>query len=205
MVAMGNLQEIDPSVIGILVCGALALIGSLMSLRWVLVRGFGLMAHAGGVYTHKDACGAANIFLNKLNRVRRKISLLDPYTVEYVHVFQAAGWSNIISLFESLQLAEVELDRRIRNRQFDQAVALAEFLCAQDTKHADDFISQEGFRFVSLVLWEKQVSQLLDSLLADLKKAAEGMQDIGVIRRRERAPTLMMVESMQRELLEGEK
>ncbi len=202
---MGSLQQIDPGVVSILVCGALALVGAVMTLRWVVVRGFGFMNHAGAQYTQKEACAAANVFLGKLDRVRRKINLLDPYTVEYIHVFQGAGWSNIISLFESLQLAEVELDRRIRTRQFDRAVALAEFLCTQDTGHADDFISQEGFRFVSLVLWEKQLRELLDGLLIDLKKAAEGMQDIGVVRKRERAPTLMMLESIQRELVQTEK
>ncbi len=202
---MGTWQEIDLSILGVFLCGALAFGGFIMTLRWVLVRGFGFAALAGAVYTYKEACAAANQFINKLNRVRSKITLLEPYTAEYVHVFQSAGWVHIMRLFESLELAEAELDRRIKEREYDSAVALAEFLCTHDTVVADDFISQDGFRFVSLVLWEKQLLEHLNALLDELKDAAEGMQDIGLVRKRERAPTLLTVEAIRHELLELQK
>lgn len=196
------LNQLDFEVVSIILFGAVAFLAFVVTVRWILVRGFGVSGVVGAVNTYKDACHAANGFIDKLNRVRQKIALLEPYTTEYVHVFQSAGWVHIISIFESLELAESELDKRIKTRDYDNAVNLARFLCSHDPLIADDFISHEGFKFVSLVMWEKQLLEHLTVLLDELQKAAETMAGIGVVRKRERTPTLMTVEAIRRELLE---
>jgi hypothetical protein len=196
------MDQIDFQAIAFSTCGVLAAVAFIFTLKWVLVKGFGLSLFSGAVNSYRDACRAANRFIDKLNRVRQKIALLEPYTSEYVHVFQSSGWVTIIGIFESLEYAESELDKRIKNRDYDGAVALAEFLCTRDPLLADDFISQDGFKFVSLVMWEKQLFDHLTTLLDELQMAAETMAGIGVVRKRERAPTLLTVDAIRRQLME---
>jgi hypothetical protein len=193
--------QIDIDAFGIVVFGVLAFVGCIFTLRWIVVYGFGVAPFGAAKYSHKEACHAANGFIDKLNQVRQKISLLEPYTTEYVHVFQSTGWVKIIAIFESLELVEIELDKRIKARDYDGAVDLAYFLCSHDPLIADDFINKEGFKFVSLVMWEKQLLEHLTELLDELQRAAETMADIGVVRKRERTSTIMTVEAIRREII----
>ena len=201
MFSEGLSNQLDGEVVSVILFGALSFVAFVFTMRWIVIRGFGFSSVMGAMHSYKDACHAANGFIDKLNRVRKKISLLEPYTSEYVHVFQSTGWVQIIALFESLELVEIELDNRIKSRDYDGAVDLARFLCSQDPAVADEFINNEGFRFVSLVMWEKQILEHLTELLDELQKAAETMAGIGVVRKRDRAPTLMTVEAIRREVL----
>jgi hypothetical protein len=201
MAAEGFIGQLDGEVVSVIIFGAVSFVAFVFTVRWIFVNGFGFSSVSGSVNSSKDACHAANAFIDKLNRVRQKIALLEPYTTEYVHVFQSTGWVQIISMFESLELAEIELDRRIKSRNYDGAVDLSRFLCSHDPLVADDFIGHEGFHFVSLVMWERQLLEHLTELLDELQKAAETMAGIGVVRKRERAPTLMTVEAIRRELM----
>jgi hypothetical protein len=50
-------------------------------------------------------------------------------------------------------------------------------------------------------MWERQLLEHLTELLDELQKAAETMAGIGVVRKRERTPTLMTIEAIRRELM----
>lgn len=201
MLHEGLMFRLDGEVVSIILFGAVSFLAFLFTVRWIFLRGFGFSGGFGSTHSYKDACQMANGFIDKLNRVRQKIALLEPYTTEYVHVFQSTGWVQIIAIFESLELAELDLDKRIKSRNYDGAVELARFLCSHDPLVADEFINQEGFKFVSLVMWEKQLLENLTELLDELQRAAETMAGIGVVRKRDRTPTLMTVEAIRMELL----
>lgn len=201
MLLEGLVGRLDGEVVTIILFGAVSFLAFLITVRWIFLRGFGFHGFFGSTHSYKDACHMANGFIDKLNRVRQKIALLEPYTTEYVHVFQSTGWVQIIAIFESLELAELDLDKRIKSRNYDGAVELARFLCSHDPLVADEFINQEGFKFVSLVMWEKQLLENLTELLDELQRAAETMAGIGVVRKRDRTPTLMTVEAIRMELL----
>ena len=137
-------------------------------------------------------------FQKKISFLTRKVELVEEHAGEYFFVLHDHGWKRVVEVVEKLAQVNVDLNRWIEERRFDNALALAQFISGP-TKDPNSLIrSLTQVELTTIENWEDETNQIILKVATELGNAALDTKELGISRQRKRNPTLMAVQEIMR-------
>jgi hypothetical protein len=189
----------------IILCAALAAVGVMYLVRFLVSRSATALRRLFEVRYRNDAYAATEELEMVIEEYKGRVSLLDPYTADYLSAFNEGNWYQALAILDSLDEAYGQLCELLSFGEYLDALSLAEFLIANGARMSDAELERIDERWLDLEFWHSDFDHVLMAVVTRLQQSAEETQRLGIERGRNRLPTLQTLEAFKRKLVFAEK
>ncbi len=181
-------------------CAALLTLGVVLVFRDGFRSVLSALQSIFGGGLRSSALCAAEELSGAVASLRQKVEMLDEFASEYHNAFHAAGWADVVAVFNDLVAAEQIVEMMIKNRRFKDAFTLSVFLLGELPEDLVQATAERFEDFAHLLGWQERTRDTLKVVIDNANRAAEMNARAGVSRAGGRRRTLDTLAELRREL-----
>lgn len=183
--------------ISIVLCAALATIGTVMVVRKIVFMSGTSFRHFLELRFRPAALRHTERFEELLCEYQGILDLLGQYSPDYSIVFSEANWTKMSLCLDELNTVYGELCELLKRGDCKEAMCLAEFLSSEGRSIAEwkyNYISDE---WEGLANWEPELHDIVCNVVQSLRDAVLHARSLGISRGASAEETLAVIERVR--------